>query len=172
MRGEVHVRAVVADDDGDATAEEAQVSLDRFWATTGRRPAAPAGTLRRARRARRRAAARLADRRRARRRRGVDGAAAGALSGHGRGRPRSVDDHASVAFRGNRYSVPPGLGGVELTLRHRLGTATLEIVSPAGVVLVSHRLAPPGAGLMVRTPEHRAALEKVVLGQFSTGATV
>jgi transposase len=79
-----------------------------------------------------------------------------------------VDDRASVAFRGNRYSVNPGLGGTELVVRQRLGTPTLEIFSPAGVLMVAHRLAPPGAGSMVRTPEHRAALEKVVLSQFST----
>jgi hypothetical protein len=81
---------------------------------------------------------------------------------------RTVDDRASVAFRGNRYSLTPGMGGMELVVRHRLGTATLEIFSPAGMLLVSHCLAPPGAGSMVRTPEHRGALEKVVLGQFST----
>lgn len=81
---------------------------------------------------------------------------------------RTVDDRASVAFRGNRYSTPPGLGGVDMSLRHRLGTRSLDIVSPAGVVLVTHALAAPGAGLMVRTPEHRAALEKVVLSQFTT----
>jgi transposase len=79
-----------------------------------------------------------------------------------------VDDRASVAFRGNRYSVNPGLGGVELIVRQRLGTATLEIFSPAGVLMVAHRLAPPGAGSMVRTAEHRAALEAVVLSKFST----
>ena len=81
---------------------------------------------------------------------------------------RFVDDKASVAFRGNRYSVPPGMGGIELTLRHRLGTGSLEIFSPAGIELVSHRLALRGAGSMVRTPEHRAALEAVVLSQFSS----
>jgi hypothetical protein len=73
-----------------------------------------------------------------------------------------------VAFRGNRYSIPPGLSGVELTLGHRLGTGALDIVAPGGAVLVTHRLAPPGAGSMVRTPEHRAALEQAVLSQFST----
>ena len=52
-----------------------------------------------------------------------------------------VDHQASVAFRGNRYSVPPGLAGVMMTLRHRLGTVTVDVVSPAGVVLVTHRLA-------------------------------
>ncbi len=79
-----------------------------------------------------------------------------------------VDDRATVAFRGNRYSVNPGLGGSELTLRHRLGTATVEIFTPAGLLLVAHRLAPPGAGMVVRTPAHRAALEAVVLSQFSS----
>ena len=81
---------------------------------------------------------------------------------------RFVDVKASVAFRGNRYSVAPGMTGAELTLRHRLGTGTLEIFSPAGTELVSHRLALAGAGSMVRTPEHRAGLEAVVLSQFST----
>jgi hypothetical protein len=81
---------------------------------------------------------------------------------------RVVDDRASVAFRGNRYSVAPGMGGVEVTLRHRLGTATLEVSTAMGRLVVSHRLAPPGAGMMVRTEEHRAALEAVVLAQFST----
>jgi len=82
---------------------------------------------------------------------------------------RTVDDRASVAFDGNRYSVNPGMGGTELTLRHRLGTGTVEVFSPAGALLVSHRLAAAGAGTMVRTPDHAAALEKVVLAQFSTG---
>ena len=79
-----------------------------------------------------------------------------------------VADNATVAFRGNRYSVPPGLGALPMTLRHRLGTATLEVHSPAGALLVAHRLAPRGAHSIVRTPEHRAALEHVVLSAFST----
>jgi transposase len=78
-----------------------------------------------------------------------------------------VDHRASVAFRGNRYSVLPGLQGATMTLRHRLGTTSLEVYSPAGALVVAHRLAPAGSGEMVRTPEHRQALEKVVLGQFS-----
>jgi len=81
---------------------------------------------------------------------------------------RTVDERASVAFRGNRYSLNPGMGGIDVTVRHRLGTATVEIVSAAGQLLVSHHLAAAGAGSMIRTPEHRAALEAVVLGQFTT----
>ena len=149
------------------TMEEAQLSLDRFWATTGDARLRPPG--------------RYLDPGAA-----VDGdrlvwPSIGELADAEQlmGLPpvpypatiivrRPVDERASVAFRGNRYSVAPGLAGVELGLRHRLGTPTLDVVSPAGVVMVTHRLAPPGAGQMVRTPQHRAALEAVVLSQFST----
>jgi len=81
---------------------------------------------------------------------------------------RLVGADATVGFRGNRYSVPPGLSGAGLTLRHRLGTATVEVHAPSGTALASHRLAVAGSGAVVRTPEHRAALEGVVLGAFTT----
>ena len=55
---------------------------------------------------------------------------------------RPVDDNATVAFRGNRYSVPPGLSGVVLELRHRLASSTLEIHATSGALLATHRLAP------------------------------
>jgi transposase len=137
------------------TPETAQVSLDRFCAATGD----------------------------ARARRGGDGGptTVGAL---GDAEPllalpaapypatvevtRVVADNATVAFGGNRYSVPPGLLGVEVILRHRLGTATVDVVAPSGVVLVCHRLAPAGAGAIVRTPQHRAELERTVLSAFTT----
>ncbi|MGQ0680340.1 MAG: Mu transposase domain-containing protein [Actinomycetota bacterium] len=80
----------------------------------------------------------------------------------------TVADNATVAFRGNRYSVAPGLRKSQLTLRHRLGSATLEIVSPAGLLLATHTLAPDGLGRTVRIPEHKDALEAVVLGGFSS----
>jgi transposase len=81
---------------------------------------------------------------------------------------RIVADNATVAFRGNRYSVPPGLGGIELMLRYRLGSSTVEVHSPAGALLVTHRLAPAGAGAIVRTAQHRDALETAVLSSFTT----
>jgi transposase len=81
---------------------------------------------------------------------------------------RVVGANAAVAFRGNSYSVPPGLAGSQVECRHRLGTSTLEICSAAGKLLASHRLAPAGAGTLVRTPEHHAALERVVLSAFTT----
>jgi hypothetical protein len=81
---------------------------------------------------------------------------------------RQVGANAAVAFRGNSYSVPPGLAGTQAECRHRLGTAMLEIFSAAGIQLAAHRLAPDGAGTLVRTPGHRAELERVVLSAFTT----
>jgi transposase len=81
---------------------------------------------------------------------------------------RTVGANAAVAFRGNSYSVPPGLAGSQVECRRRLGAGTLEVRSPAGVLLAAHRLAPDGAGTLVRTPEHHAALERVVLSAFTT----
>ncbi len=81
---------------------------------------------------------------------------------------RVVAANATVAFRGNRYAVPPGLTDTTLTMRHRLGSATVEIHSPTGRLLAAHRLAPAGAGSIVRSAEQHAALERVVLSAFST----
>ncbi len=75
-----------------------------------------------------------------------------------------VDANATVAYRGARYSVPPGFIGAVLTVRQRLGSPTLEIVTGAGALVVTHRV---GRGL-VRTDEHRVLLEHAVLGAFST----
>src|SRR6266851_1462097 len=42
---------------------------------------------------------------------------------------RVIGANAAVAWRGNSYSVPPGLAGTQAECRHRLGTGTLEIFS-------------------------------------------
>lgn len=80
---------------------------------------------------------------------------------------RSVAANALVSIWGNRYSVPPGLVGANVQVRHRHGSETIEIVASCRVV-TAHRLAPPGAHRTVRLPEHTAALANVVLGAFST----
>ncbi len=81
---------------------------------------------------------------------------------------RTVADNASIAFRGNRYSVPQGLAGSILLVRHRLSSPTIDVVAPSGVILVTHRLAPAGSGALVRSREHKEALEAAVLSAFST----
>jgi len=79
-----------------------------------------------------------------------------------------VGDSALVAFRGNRYRVPPGLEGTSVTVRHRLGGNALEVVSPAGLPLSSHRLEPAGAGAIMQTPEQQQPLQAHVLQRFTT----
>jgi transposase len=81
---------------------------------------------------------------------------------------RIVQDNAAVAYRGNSYSVPPGLTKTTLSVRQRIGSQTIEVAAPSGAVLVKHRVAPDGSGTLVRSPEHRQALEKAVLSAFST----
>jgi hypothetical protein len=80
---------------------------------------------------------------------------------------RIVADNATVAFLGNRYSVPPGLAGTTLLVRHRLSTPTIDVVAPSGAILVTHRLASAGSGALVRSREHKEALEAVVLSAFT-----
>ncbi len=81
---------------------------------------------------------------------------------------RIVGDSALVAFRGNRYRVPPGFAGTSVTVRHRLGSHALEVVSAGGRPLGSHRLEPAGAGAIVQTADQQQALEKIVLQCFTT----
>jgi hypothetical protein len=87
---------------------------------------------------------------------------------------RAVSAQALVAFRGNQYSVPPGMPGRELIVSARLGSGLLEVATAgsggAGVVLARHRRAPDGAGAVVRDPEHVAAVEATVLAGFTDRA--
>lgn len=83
---------------------------------------------------------------------------------------RTVSAQALVSFRGNTYSVPPGMAGRELSVSVRLGEPHLQVATEAGVVLARHRLAPAGAGAVVRDAGHVTALEHAVLTGFSDRA--
>lgn len=80
---------------------------------------------------------------------------------------RSVSSQALVAFRGNQYSIGPGMAGTQVLVRHRLGTSALVIATQSGVVLAEHRRVPDGAGAVVRAEHHVVALEAAVLKAFS-----
>jgi len=85
---------------------------------------------------------------------------------------RTVSAQALVCFRGNFYSVPPELAGTAVTVTTRLGTDVVEIATPTGrgpVVLARHRLAPAGAGVMVRTDEHVTALNTAAMAAANPG---
>lgn len=83
---------------------------------------------------------------------------------------RTVSAQALVSFRGNQYSVPPGMPGRELIVSARLGSGLLEVATQAGVVLARHRRAADGAGTVERADDHVAALEAAVLAGFSDRA--
>jgi DNA replication protein DnaC len=81
---------------------------------------------------------------------------------------RRVTGSALVAFQGNRYSVPPELVEHQVVVRMRLGSEVVEVVAANGALLARHRAAPAGAGVVVRSAEHHAALEAAVLSAFTT----
>jgi hypothetical protein len=57
---------------------------------------------------------------------------------------RTVTAQALVSFRGNYYSVPPGLGGAVVQVCHRLGADTLRIVTAGGATVAVHQRALDG----------------------------
>lgn len=80
---------------------------------------------------------------------------------------RTVAANALVSLWGNRYSVPPGLVGGHVEIRWRLGEPAASFHA-GGRHVCTHRLAPRGAQQTVRLPEHTAALENVVLAEFTS----
>jgi transposase len=80
---------------------------------------------------------------------------------------RPVGASALVAFRGNRYSLPPGLAGARVRICLRLDSDRLRVVSEQGLLLAEHALAPAGGGRLVRSAEHARALEQAVLAALS-----
>jgi len=81
---------------------------------------------------------------------------------------RQASRSALVAFDGNRYSVEPGHAGRRVQVRARVGEPHLSIVTPAGAIIATHRRAAAGAGQIVRSVAHAAALEQAVLDAFTT----
>lgn len=83
---------------------------------------------------------------------------------------RTVSAQSLVSFRGNFYSVPPGMPGVQVRLVHRLGEDYLHVVTAGRAVIARHRRAVDGAGQTVRDAGHVIALERTVLAAFTDRA--
>jgi hypothetical protein len=87
---------------------------------------------------------------------------------------RTVSAQALVAYAGNFYSVAPELARTQVRVRVRLGAAHLEVTTTGQhtvpVVLARHRLAPAGAGVMVRDHGHVLALETAAMAAASSAA--
>lgn len=80
---------------------------------------------------------------------------------------RRVSAQALVGYGGNFYSVAPELAHATVIVRVRLGGGHLDITTSTehtvAVVLARHRLAPAGAGVMVRDHGHVQALEQAAI---------
>jgi hypothetical protein len=83
---------------------------------------------------------------------------------------RKVSAQGLVDFRGNQYSVPPGMPGAQVSVRLRLGADIVHIATAAGAVVAAHSLAPSGGGRVVRDAGHVVALDTAVLAAFSNAA--
>lgn len=79
----------------------------------------------------------------------------------------AVSNQAQIAFRGNRYSLVPGHAGEVVTVRHKLGATTVDVIDRHGGLLAHHVRQPDGAGAVIRLDEHVSALSKLVLANFS-----
>jgi hypothetical protein len=81
---------------------------------------------------------------------------------------RSVSRQALVAYRGNRYSVPPELAGGHVTVSQPVGANHLDIATTAGIVVARHRLAGDGTGALVRDHGHVVALNTAAMAGASS----
>ena len=82
---------------------------------------------------------------------------------------RKVAPNATVAWRGNYYSVDPVLVGAQVSVRVPTGRHELEIIDRVTGLVARHRTVPPGQGAIVRDGGHVVALEAAVLAAFTTG---
>ncbi|WP_455902118.1 IS21/IS408/IS1162 family transposase [Rhodococcus gordoniae] len=83
--------------------------------------------------------------------------------------PRTVSRQALVAYRGNRYSVPPELAAAQVQVTRRLGDEVIDIVTASQITVARHRLAPDGAGVIVRDHGHVHALEQAAMAGAAAG---
>jgi transposase len=77
--------------------------------------------------------------------------------------PRVVSRQALVTYRGNQYSVPPELAAATVTVSRPVGGGFCDIATSAGIIVARHRLAPDGAGVLVRDHGHVAALDAAAM---------
>jgi hypothetical protein len=83
---------------------------------------------------------------------------------------RTVSRQAMVAYRGNRYSVPPELASATVSVTHVLGDEVIDIVTSSQITIARHRLAADGAGVTVRDHGHVVALNHKACTQKSVPA--
>lgn len=82
---------------------------------------------------------------------------------------RTVSRQALVAYRGNRYSVPPELAGAQVQIGRPVGADSIDITTASGIVIARHRLAADGTGTVIRDHGHVHALDHAAMAAAATG---
>ena len=82
---------------------------------------------------------------------------------------RTVSRQSLVAYRGNRYSVPPELAKATVGVARPVGADHVDITTASGIVIARHRLAADGAGVVVRDHGHVLALDAAAMAAAATG---
>ena len=59
---------------------------------------------------------------------------------------RTASRQALVAYRGNRYSVPPELAAAQVVVTRPVGGEFIDIATTAGIVIARHKLLADGLG--------------------------
>jgi hypothetical protein len=81
---------------------------------------------------------------------------------------RVVSRQALVAYRGNRYSVPPELIGAHVQVSRPVAGDVIDISTEGGITIARHRLAADGTGAMVRDHGHVIALNHAAMAAASS----
>ena len=81
---------------------------------------------------------------------------------------RVVSRQGLVAYRGNRYSVPPQLAGAQVAVTRKLGAEVIEILTASGITIAAHHLAGDGTGAVIRDHGHVIALEHAAMAAASS----
>ncbi|BBZ42110.1 transcriptional regulator [Mycobacterium conspicuum] len=82
---------------------------------------------------------------------------------------RTASRQALVSYRGNRYSVPPELAAANVVVSHPVGGDFIDIATASGIVIARHRMAGDGLGVMVRDSGHVIALDTAAMATAATG---
>jgi transposase len=82
---------------------------------------------------------------------------------------RTASRQALVAYRGNRYSVPPELAMAKVTVTRPVGGQFIDIATSTGIVIARHKLLADGLGATVRDAGHVIALDAAAMAAASSG---
>jgi len=82
---------------------------------------------------------------------------------------RTASRQALVAYRGNRYTVPPELAAAPVVVTRPVGGEFIDIATSGGIVVARHKLLADGLGGTVRDTGHVIALDAAAMAAASSG---